>query len=70
MFTAWVIDSCGNTAECLEGCINISYFTSKEMMERYPDIIDAIGFDGEYFCVTDSQGKHFYPQYICSINLG
>lgn len=70
MFTAWVIDSGGNTVKCLEDCVNISYFTFEEMEERYPAIVDAIGIDSEYFCVTDSQGQHFYPQYICSINLG
>lgn len=70
MFTAWVIDLNGNHMKQLDDCMSISYLTYEQMEERHPDILDAIGMDSEYFCITDSQGDHFYPQYLCSVNIG
>lgn len=70
MFTAWVQDSNNNTVKQLDDCMNISYISLEMMAEKYIDILEAIGIDSDYFCITDSQGNHFYPQYLCSVNIG
>ena len=44
--------------------------TENEMHERFPEIIDAIGFSSDYTCIVNSQGNHFYPLYVYSINIG
>lgn len=70
MFTAWVQDSSGDCVKCYEDCMQISVYSFSDMMFRFPDILDAIGFECNYFCLTDSQGRHFYPLYIYSVNIG
>lgn len=70
MFTAWVQDSNNNTVKQLDDCMNISYITLEAMTEKYIDVLEAIGIDSDYFCIVDSQGSHFYPQYLCSVNIG
>lgn len=70
MFTAWVLDSAGDIKRSFDDCMNISVFTEEQMQERYPEIIDAIGFASDYICLIDSQGRHFFPLYIYSVNIG
>lgn len=70
MFTAWVQDSSGNTVKIYEDCMNIFFVSLETMMEKYRDILEAIGVDSDYFCIADSMGNHFYPQYLCSVNIG
>ena len=70
MFTAWVQDSNGTVVKTFEDCMSISFVTLEKMMEKYIDVLEAIGIDSDYFCITDSQGSHFYPQYLCSVNIG
>ena len=48
MFTAWVIDSAGDTVKQFDDCMNISVYTENQMQEHFPEIIDAIGFCSDY----------------------
>ena len=70
MFTAWVVDSSGDTKKCFDDCMAISVLTEEQMHEIYPEVIKAIGFSSDYVCLTDSQGPHFYPLFIYSVNIG
>lgn len=70
MFTAWVIDSTGDAVKQFDDCMNISVYTENQMQEQFPEIIDAIGFCSDYIAIVDSQGRHFYPLYIYSVNIG
>lgn len=70
MFTVWVIDSAGDTVKQFDDCMNISVYTENQMQEHFPEIIDAIGFCSDYIAIVDSQGRHFYPLYIYSVNIG
>ena len=70
MFTAWVIDSAGDTVKQFDDCMNISVYTENQMQEHFPEIIDAIGFCSDYVAIVDSQGRHFYPLYIYRVNIG
>lgn len=70
MFTAWVQDSYNNTVKQLDDCMRISYITLETMAEKYIDVLEVIGIDSDYFCIVDSAGLHFYPQYLCSVNIG
>ena len=70
MFTAWVQDSDNKTVKKFEDCMNISYVPLELMMEKHIDVLESIGIDSDYFCIVDSQGSHFYPQYLCSVNIG
>lgn len=70
MFTVWIQDSTGEIVKQYDDCLGISVISSNEMNLRFPDILEAIGFDSDYVCVVDSQGRHFYPLYIYSVNIG
>ena len=70
MFTAWVIDSAGDTVKQFDDCMNISVYSENQMQEYFPEIIDAIGFCSDYIAIVDSQGRHFYPLDIFSVNIG
>lgn len=70
MFTAWVCDSAGDVKKRFDDCMAVSVLTEEQMQEKFPEIIDAIGFTSDYICLTDSQGRHFYPLYIYSVNIG
>ena len=70
MFTAWVCDSAGDVKKKFDDCMAILVLTEEQMQEKFPEIIDAIGFSSDYICLTDSQGRHFFPLYIYSVNIG
>ena len=70
MFTAWVIDSDGEIKKQFDDCMQISVLTEEQMQERFPHILEAIGYTSDYVCLTDSQGRHFYPLYVYSVNIG
>ena len=70
MFTAWVCDSSGDVKKRFDDCMSVSVLTEEQMQEKFPEIIDAIGFTSDYICLTDSQVRHFYPLYIYSVNIG
>lgn len=70
MFTAWVQDSSGTCVKKIDDCMQISVLTEIEMEEKFPEIIDAIGFSSDYVCLVDSSGRRFYPLYIYSVNIG
>ena len=70
MFNAWVLDSSGEVVKHFEDCMNISVLSENQMEQSYPDILDAIGFDSSYVRLGDSQGYHFYPLYVYSVNIG
>ena len=70
MFTAWVMDSCNEVVKQFDDCMGISVLSENEMQERFPEIIDAIGFCSDYVAIVASQGRHFYPLYIYSVNIG
>lgn len=70
MFSAWVVDSSGEVVKHFDDCVNISVLSEKHMEQNYPDILDAIGFGCSYVRLGDSQGYHFYPLYVYSVNIG
>ena len=70
MFTAWVIDSDGEVRKQFDDCMQVSVLTEEQMQMKYPEIIDAIGYTSNYVCLEDSQGPHFYPLYVYSVNIG
>lgn len=70
MFTAWVMDSDGEVRKRFDDCMQISVLSEMQMQEKFPEIIDAIGYTSDYACLTDSQGRHFYPLYVYSVNIG
>lgn len=70
MFTAWILNSAGDTVRQFDDCMNISVLTESQMQEQFPEIIDAIGFCSDYVVIVDSQGRHFYPLYIYSVSIG
>lgn len=70
MFTAWVQDSDNTTVKTYDDVMKLYTLTENEMHERFSEIIDAIGFSSDYICITNSQGNHFYPLYVYSINIG
>lgn len=70
VFNAWVLDSSGEVVKHFEDCMNISVLSDNQMEQNYPDILDAIGFDCPYVRLGDSQGFHFYPLYVYSVNIG
>lgn len=70
MFTAWVIDSDGEVRKQFDDCMQVSVLTEEQMQMKYPEIIDAIGYTSNYICLVDSQGPHFYPLYVYSVNIG
>lgn len=70
MFTAWILNSAGDTVRQFDDCMNISVLTENQMQEQFPEIIDAIGFCSDYVVIVDSQGRHFYPLYIYSVSIG
>lgn len=70
MFNAWVLDSSGEVVKYFEDCMNISVLSGNQMEQSYPDILDAIGFGSSYVRLGDSQGYHFYPLYVYSVNIG
>ena len=70
MFTAWVQDSDNTTVKQHDDVMKFYTLTENEMHERFPEIIDAIGFSSDYTCIVNSQGNHFYPLYVYSINIG
>lgn len=70
MFKAWVIDEYGDTCKEYEDCMAISVLSEHDMAEKFPDILESIGIRSNYIRLVDSQGSHFYPLYIYSVNIG
>lgn len=70
MFTAWIVDSDGEVRKQYDDCMQISVLTEEQMQMKYPEIIEAIGYTSNYVCLVDSQGRHFYPLYVYSVNIG
>ena len=70
MFTAWVQDSDNTTVKTYDDVMKLYTLTENEMHERFPEIIDAIGISSDYTCFVNSQGNHFFPLYVYSINIG
>lgn len=70
LFTAWVQNEYGDTVKQYDDCMSISVLAEHDMELRFPDILDAIGIRSNYFCLVDSQGRHFYPLDIFSVNIG
>ncbi len=70
VFTAWVQNEYGDVVKQFDDCMSISVLAEHEMEQRYPDILDSIGVRSNYVCLVDSQGRHFYPLYIYSVEIG
>ena len=61
MFTAWVMDLDGEVRKQFDDCMQVSVLSEEQMQ---------IGYASNYVCLVDSQGPHFYPLYIYSVNIG
>lgn len=70
MFTAWVKNEYGDLVKQFDDCMNILVLSEHDMEAKFPDIIDAIGVRSNYICLVDSSGRHFYPLYIYSVEIG
>ena len=70
MFTAWIKNEYGELVKQYDDCMNISVLPERDMELQFPDILESIGVASNYICVTDSQGRHFYPLYIYSVEIG
>lgn len=70
MFTAWVKNEYGDLVKQYDDCMNISVLPEHDMELKFPDIIDSIGVRSNYICLVDSSGRHFYPLYVYSVEIG
>lgn len=70
MFTAWIKNEYGELVKQYDDCMNISVLPERDMELQFPDILESIGVASNYICVADSQGRHFYPLYIYSVEIG
>ena len=70
MFTAWVKNEYGDLVKQYDDCMNILVLPEHDMELKFPDIIDSIGVRSNYICLVDSSGRHFYPLYVYSVEIG
>lgn len=70
MFTAWVKNEYGDLVKQYDDCMNVLVLPEHDMELKFPDIIDSIGVRSNYICLVDSFGRHFYPLYVYSVEIG
>lgn len=70
MFKAWIQNEYGETVKELDNCLNVRVYTEEEMQFSFPDVYNALDVQSDYICIVDLDGRHFYPLYICSVNIG